>query len=166
MAAIIHNATVITPTAGRVCVLRGHSLVFDRGRVVELGPAAGFAERVARAGFETVISGERYIVIPGLVNAHHHLYQSLTRCLPAVQDRRLFGWLRRLYEHWQHLDYEAVKLAAKVSLAELLLHGCTTTNDHFYMVPQGSDVRMEAVLEAAEQLGVRIHLCRGSMTLG
>ena len=166
MATIIHNAIVITPTAGQVRVLRGHSLVFDRGRVIELGPAAGFAERVARGEFETVIAGQRYIVIPGLVNAHHHLYQSLTRCLPAVQDRRLFGWLLGLYEHWQHLDYEAVKLATKVSLAELLLHGCTTTNDHFYMLPPGSDVRMEAALEAAEELGVRIHLCRGSMTLG
>lgn len=166
MAAIIDNVTVITPTGGQVRVLPGHSLVFDAGRIVELGPAADFARRVAAGDFDQVIPGQRYVATPGLINVHHHLYQSLTRCLPAVQDKYLFDWLRGLYEHWRHLDYQAVNLAAKVSLAELLLHGCTTTSDHFYMLPPGSDVRMEAVLEAADEVGIRLHLCRGSMTLG
>ena len=163
---IIHDATIITPIKNQVQVLYEHSLVLADGRVAELGPAADFAPRLAKHDFGEVIVGDRYLVVPGLVNAHHHLYQSLTRCLPAVQNKHLFNWLLGLYEYWQHLDYEAVNVAAKVSLAELLLHGCTTTSDHFYMMPPGSGVRMEAVLEAAEELGIRIHLCRGSMTLG
>ena len=166
MTSIIHNATVINPEADAVRVLPAHSLTFEDGRIDELGPARSFADRVARGEFAETVAGERCLVIPGLVNAHHHLYQSLTRCLPAVQNKRLFHWLLGLYEHWRHIDYEAVKLAAKVSLAELVLHGCTTTSDHFYMLPPGSDVRMEAVLEAADEIGIRLHLCRGSMTLG
>ena len=163
---IIHNATIINPIQDQVQVLYEHSLVLADGRVAELGPAADFAPRLAKHDFDEVITGDRYLVVPGLVNAHHHLYQSLTRCLPAVQNQHLFNWLLGLYEYWQHLDYEAVNIAAKVSLAELLLHGCTTTSDHFYMMPPGSGVRMEAVLEAADELGIRMHLCRGSMTLG
>ncbi|MFH1747454.1 MAG: 8-oxoguanine deaminase [Planctomycetota bacterium] len=166
MATIVHNTTLITPIAQRVEIHCDCSLVFDSQRILEVGLAANFAQRVSANEFEQVIDGKQYIVTPGLVNAHHHLYQSLTRCLPAVQNQRLFNWLLGLYQYWQHLDYEAVHIAAKVSLAELLLHGCTTTSDHFYMLPPGSDVRLEAVLEAAEELGIRLHLCRGSMTLG
>ena len=132
---IIHNATIINPIQDQVQVLYEHSLVLADGRVTELGPAADFAPRLAKHDFDEVIAGDRYLVVPGLVNAHHHLYQSLTRCLPAVQNKHLFNWLLGLYEHWQHLDYEAVNIAAKVSLAELLLHGCTTASDHFYMMP-------------------------------
>jgi cytosine/adenosine deaminase-related metal-dependent hydrolase len=105
-------------------------------------------------------------VIPGLVNTHHHLYQSLTRALRPVQDLELFDWLRGLYTRWRRIDAHAVRLASSVSIAELLLSGCTTTSDHFYLIPRGSDVQHEAVLEAAEALGIRIHLCRGSMSLG
>jgi len=166
MPSIVHNATVITPIGGTVRVLRAHSFTFDDGRVTALGPAAEFESRVAGGEFDQVIAGARRLVIPGLVNAHHHLYQVLTRGLPAAQNRRLFDWLRVLYRYWRHLDFQAVKLAARVSLAELVLRGCTTTSDQFYMFPPGSDVRVEAALEAAEDLGVRIHLGRGSMTLG
>jgi cytosine/adenosine deaminase-related metal-dependent hydrolase len=163
---IVHNTTVITPVGDTVRTLDRHSLLFDDGRVAELGPAMQFAGRVTAGQFDETIAGERYVVIPGLVNTHHHLYQSLTRCLPAAQNQRLFSWLLTLYAYWRHLDYAAVRLAAEVSIAELLLHGCTTTSDHFYMFPRGSDAKMEAALEAAEKLGIRIHLCRGAMTLG
>ena len=166
MPAIVHNATVITPTGDDVRVLPAHSFVFEEGRVTELGPAGDFARRVAAGEFDPVIAADEFIAIPGLVNVHHHLYQSLTRCLPAVQQSVLFDWLLGLYEHWRHLDYETACTAAAVSIAELLLHGCTTTSDHFYMLPPSSNVRMEAVLEAADQLGIRLHLGRGSMTLG
>mgnify|MGYP000661815777 CR=1 FL=1 len=163
---VVHDATVITAVGPDVRVLPGHSLVFADGRITELLPAAGVTPRVADGEFERVFPGEGRLVIPGLVNGHHHLYQSLTRCLPAVQNRRLFDWLRGLYPYWRKLDRRAVYLAAQVSLAELLLHGCTTTNDHFYLRPPGSDIRLEAVLSAARELGMRLHLCRGSMTLG
>ncbi len=166
MATIIHNTTVLAARPATPAVLRDHSLVFEDGRITELRPAAELAERVRAAGADTLIAGQRYIVTPGLVNTHHHLYQSLTRCLPAAQDRRLFDWLRALYERWRRLDYEAVNLAAKISIAELLLSGCTTTSDHFYMLPPASGVRMEAVVDAARELGIRLHLCRGSMSLG
>ncbi|MFQ5804848.1 MAG: amidohydrolase family protein [Phycisphaerae bacterium] len=163
---IVHNTTVITSAGGTVRTLHNHSLVFDAGQIGELAPASDFQQRIAAGEYEEVITGERHVVIPGLVNTHHHLFQALTRCLPAAQNDRLFAWLVKLYPRWRHLDYEAVNVAAKVSIAELLLHGCTTTNDHFYMVPPDGDVKMEAVLEAGDELGIRLHLCRGSMTLG
>ena len=163
---IVHKTTIITPSGDALRTLHNHSLVFDDCRVVELGPATDFQPRIAAGEFDQVIAGERYLVIPGLVNTHHHLYQSLTRCLPAAQNERLFDWLLKLYDRWRHLDYEAVNVAAKVSIAELLLHGCTTTSDHFYMFPRGGDVKIEAVLDAAEEFGIRLHLCRGAMTLG
>ncbi len=163
---LIHNTTIITPDGDGVATLRGHSLAFDQTRVVARGPAEQFTPRIDAGEFDEVIDGRRHLVIPGLVNTHHHLYQSLTRCLPAVQDEHLFDWLLGLYQRWRHLDYAAVNVGAKISIAELLLHGCTTTSDHNYMVPRDSDVKMEAVLDAAEELGIRIHLCRGSMTLG
>lgn len=105
-------------------------------------------------------------VLPGLINTHHHLFQSLTRCLAAVQNARLFDWLTGLYRAWQPLDYAALKTAAQLSLAELLLSGCTTTNDMMYLFPRGSDVALEGVIEAAAELGIRLHAGRGSMAIG
>jgi 8-oxoguanine deaminase len=162
MTLLIHNATVITPAAGELQTLFGHSLAIDGQWVTGLAPAG----QVVPDQYDEVIAGDRFIVIPGLVNTHHHLYQTLTRCLPAAQNLLLFDWLRVLYERWREVDYRSVNLAAKVAIAELLRHGCTTTSDHFYMLPPGRDARMEAVLDAAEELGIRIHLCRGSMSLG
>lgn len=114
----------------------------------------------------TIIDGRDCLVIPGLINTHHHLFQSLTRCAPHVQNACLFEWLVGLYPRWQHLTYDALRQAAMVSIAELILGGCTTTSDHMYLFPPAGDVAAEAVLEAAEALGIRIHFCRGSMTLG
>ncbi len=114
----------------------------------------------------TIIDGRDCLVIPGLVNTHHHLFQSLTRSAPQLQNARLFDWLIGLYPRWQHLTHETLSQAAMVGIGELLLSGCTTTSDHMYLFPPGSDLAAEAVLEAAETLGIRIHLCRGSMTLG
>ena len=167
MSLLVHDATIVAVEAdGRTSTLREQSFVVDGGRVTELGPAVSFDDRRRAGAFSETLPAARHIVLPGLVNTHHHLYQSLTRCLPAAQNERLFRWLLRLYERWRHIDYRAVNLAAKISIAELLLHGATTTNDHFYMLPPGRDARLEAVLDAAAELGLRLHLCRGSMTLG
>lgn len=166
MPALLHNATIVTPQHGTLRVLPAHSLVFEAGRVTELAPASAFDERLAREEFDPVIIGTDCIAVPGLVNTHHHLYQSLTRCLPAAQNRRLFHWLLSLYDRWVDVDFAAIQAAARVSIAELLLHGCTTTSDHFYLFPPQTNVRAEAVLAAAEELGIRIHLARGAMTLG
>lgn len=163
---IIHNTTVVTFAAGAVRTLARHSLVFADGRIVELAPAPQFDGRIAAGAYGAIVSGERHVLIPGLVNTHHHLFQSLTRGWPPVQNEPLFNWLRKLYGRWRQLDARAVNLAAKVSIAELLLHGCTTTSDHFYMFPPAAGLGVEAVLDAAEELGIRLHICRGSMTLG
>jgi 8-oxoguanine deaminase len=104
------------------------------------------------------------IVLPGLVNTHHHLYQTLTRCLPAAQDAPLFSWLQTLYPVWAKLTPEAVYLSAMVGLGELLLTGCTTAVDQLYLFPNG--VTLDDEIRAARELGVRFHACRGSMSLG
>jgi 8-oxoguanine deaminase len=116
------------------------------------------------AAADQVIDATDWIVLPGLVNTHHHLYQTLTRALPGAQDARLFGWLQTLYPVWAGLTGEGVYISAQVGLAELILSGCTTTSDHLYIFP--NDARLDAEIEAARALGMRFHPCRGSMSLG
>ena len=134
--------------------------LFVRDHVIEgVGPTRELPEAADR-----VIDAADWIVLPGLVNTHHHLYQTLTRALPGAQDAKLFDWLRTLYPVWAGLTDEAVYVSAKVGLAELLLSGCTTASDHLYIFP--NDARLDAEIEAARELGVRFHPCRGSMSLG
>jgi cytosine/adenosine deaminase-related metal-dependent hydrolase len=166
MPTCIHNTTAIL-FDGEIPVVRpDYSIVFDTNEITDLGPAEVIKAKLAdREGFD-YINGGRHITIPGLVNTHHHLFQTLTRAMPAAQDAKLFDWLTALYARWRHLEHEAVKLAAQVALAELLLSGGTTSSDHFYMFPPSSDVRIESVIEAAESVGIRLHVCRGSMSVG
>lgn len=158
----IDHATIVCHRLGTPVVLADHSIRIDGGFIVDVAPTAS----IGGADAGEIIDARNHLVIPGLINTHHHLYQSLTRCMKSVQDAPLFDWLTALYQKWKHLDYETVQLASQISIAELLLSGCTTTSDHFYIFPQNSDVRIEAVLEAAESLGIRIHACRGSMSVG
>ena len=113
----------------------------------------------------TVLDAGDCLVTPGLVNAHHHLYQNLTRALPAMTDKPLFGWLQSLYPLWRGLDSESVHVSAWVGLAELALAGCTTSTDHLYLHPHGSGDLLGAEIDAARDLGVRFHPTRGSMSL-
>jgi 8-oxoguanine deaminase len=113
---------------------------------------------------DRVIDASGMVVLPGLVNTHHHLYQTLTRALPTVQDVELFDWLVTLYPIWAELSAEAVYVSAQIGLAELVLSGCTTANDHLYIYP--NDVTLDAEIRAAQELGIRFHPCRGSMSLG
>jgi cytosine/adenosine deaminase-related metal-dependent hydrolase len=165
----IDHATLIAHRAGKPVVLNDHSILIDGGLIAGVFPSGtasnGGAPRAPGTPTE-VFDAFNHIVIPGLINTHHHLYQSLTRCMKSVQNASLFDWLTALYPKWSQLTYDAVKLASQISIAELLLSGCTTTSDHFYLFPQNSDVRIEAVLEAAESLGIRIHACRGAMSVG
>lgn len=149
---------------GQQLVQMGHVSETDVERALAI--QAGRVEGLAVPDDLVLIDGRNRLVIPGLINTHHHLFQSLTRCHPAVQNAGLFDWLVNLYPIWQRLNHESLRQAAAVSIAELLLGGCTTTSDHMYLFPPASNVAVEAVLEAAETLGIRIHLCRGSMTLG
>ncbi len=162
MTTLLKDTTVITARGDDVVVLEHHDIVLDSHEIVAVQKTGAVDGRKVK----NIVDASKHLVIPGLINTHHHLYQTLTRGLRPVQDAKLFTWLVELYKRWQFVDYEAVKLAAKVSIAEMLLSGCTTTSDHFYLFPQGTDVRIEAVLEAAEELGMRIHACRGSMTVG
>jgi cytosine/adenosine deaminase-related metal-dependent hydrolase len=105
------------------------------------------------------------LVTPGLVNAHHHLYQNLTRAFPPMTDKPLFGWLQSLYPLWRSLDTEAAYVSAWVGLAELALSGCTTSSDHLYVHPHGAGDLLGAEIDAARDLGMRFHPTRGSMSL-
>ena len=113
---------------------------------------------------DQVINAKGMILLPGLVNTHHHFYQTLTRNLPAAQDANLFHWLRVHYPIWAGLTPEAIAISTKIALAELLLSGCTTSSDHTYMWPNGS--RIDDQIEAAREMGVRFHAARGSMSVG
>jgi len=113
---------------------------------------------------DKVIDARGMVVLPGLVNTHHHLYQSLTRAIPAAQDAELFRWLQTLYPIWAGLTAEAVYVSALIALGELVLSGCTTVADHLYIYP--NDSRIDDEIRAARQLGVRFHPSRGSMSLG
>jgi 8-oxoguanine deaminase len=119
-------------------------------------------ELPARA--DQIIEARDHVVIPGLINTHHHLYQSLTRAVPAAQDGTLFQWLVTLYPIWANLTGEAVYVSAKLALGELLLSGCTTAADHLYLYP--NDCRIDDEISAASELGIRFHPTRGSMSLG
>jgi 8-oxoguanine deaminase len=138
--------------------------VWVRGHRIEwIGPAADVPPTL-RDGADEVIDARGHLVTPGLVNTHHHMYQSLTRAIPGVQDAELFSWLRGLYPIWAGLTPEMVQVSTQVAMAELLLSGCTTSSDHLYIYPNG--VRLEDSIEAAQTIGMRFVATRGSMSVG
>ena len=116
---------------------------------------------------QKVIDCSTHVVLPGLVNTHHHFYQTLTRNLPAVQNAKLFDWLVYLYDIWKHIDEEAVFFSSLLAMGELLKTGCTLSTDHHYLYPCGIDCDIMATqFKAAEILGLRFSPTRGSMSLG
>lgn len=104
------------------------------------------------------------VVTPGLVNTHHHLFQTLTRAVPAAQDASLFGWLTALYPIWARFGPEEIRVSASIGLAELALSGCTLTSDHLYLFPNGA--RLDDTIDAAREIGLRFHATRGAMSIG
>ncbi|WP_375255042.1 amidohydrolase family protein, partial [Yoonia sp.] len=104
------------------------------------------------------------IITPGLVNTHHHLFQTLTRAVPGAQDALLFGWLQRLYPIWARFGPEEMFISAQIGLAELALSGCTLTSDHLYLYPNGA--RLDDTIAAAGEVGLRFHATRGAMSIG
>jgi cytosine/adenosine deaminase-related metal-dependent hydrolase len=134
--------------------------VYARGNEIE---QVGATKELATTA-DMVIDARGMVVLPGLVNCHHHLYQTLTRAVPAAQDAPLFRWLKTLYPIWAGLTPEAVYTSALVGLAELVLSGCTTASDHLYIYPNGC--RIDDEIRAAREIGVRFQPCRGSMSLG
>lgn len=134
--------------------------VFARDGVIEaVGPTAALP-----ATADVVIDAHDQVVLPGLVNTHHHMYQSLTRVIPAAQDCELFDWLGTLYPIWARMTPEMVRVSTQTAMAELLLSGCTTTSDHLYLFPNGC--RLDDSIEAAGEVGMRFHAARGAMSVG
>jgi 8-oxoguanine deaminase len=153
-----HASVVVTMDPRRREVQDGG--IFVRDRVIEeVGPTAELPKTA-----DQVINARDMVVLPGLVNTHHHLYQTLTRAVPDAQNAVLFDWLRTLYPIWANLTPQAVYTSALVGLAELMLTGCTTAADHLYLVPNGS--RHDDEIRAAQEIGIRFHPTRGSMSLG
>jgi cytosine/adenosine deaminase-related metal-dependent hydrolase len=134
--------------------------VLLRGREIA---AVGRRKRLRPAPTKSSTAAARSCC-PVLVNTHHHFFQTLTRAVPAAQDVALFGWLRVLYPMWQRLTPEMLRVSATTALAELALSGCTTTSDHLYLYPNGG--RLDDTIEAAREVGLRFHACRGAMTVG
>ncbi len=123
---------------------------------------------IAAVGYDlqgdTTLDVSGCVVTPGLVNTHHHLFQTLTRAVPGGQDALLFGWLQTLYPIWARMGPEEIFTSAQVGLAELALSGCTLSSDHLYMFPNGA--RLEDTIEAAKTIGLRFHATRGAMSIG
>jgi cytosine/adenosine deaminase-related metal-dependent hydrolase len=134
--------------------------VFVRDGVIE---AVGTSAELPPTADE-VIDAHDQVVLPGLVNTHHHMFQTLTRALRPAQDAELFGWLQSLYPVWARLTPEMVRVSTQLAMAELLLSGCTTSSDHLYLYPNGC--RLDDSVEAAATIGMRFHAARGAMSVG
>lgn len=130
--------------------------------LIRNGVIAAVGHGLATTG--DVVEARGCVVTPGLVNTHHHLYQTLTRAVPGGQDALLFGWLQTLYPIWSRFGPEHMHVSALVGLAELALSGCTMTSDHLYLYPNGA--RLDDTIAAAQEIGLRFHATRGSMSIG
>ena len=137
-------------------------LVIDNGVIAEL---LGAGQQPARP-CDQVFDAREHIVLPGLINTHHHFYQTLTRAWAPVVNQPLFPWLKTLYPVWARLTPSSLALASKVALAELLLSGCSTAADHHYLFPGGLENAIDVQVEVVRELGMRAMLTRGSMSLG
>jgi 8-oxoguanine deaminase len=154
---LVTNATVlVTMDEHRTEIPDGGMFIRD-GWIEQIGPSPELP-----AVADSVLNLAGHVVIPGLVNTHHHLYQTLTRAY--AQDAELFEWLTTLYPVWAKLTSADVNVSARLGLTELAMSGCTTSSDHLYLFP--NDARLEDEIEAAAQVGVRFHAARGSMSLG
>ena len=134
--------------------------LFARNGIIEAVGESSSLPQIA----DTIIDMKGHVVIPGMVNTHHHLFQNLTRAVPAAQNSELFGWLKTLYPIWSNIGPEHVYWSTALGLAELALSGCTTSSDHLYIYPNGA--KLDDSLSAASDIGVRFHGTRGSMSIG
>lgn len=153
-----HARLLVTMDAQRREIPDG--AVFIRGHVIEqVGPSAELPDEA-----DQIIDASGRLVMPGMVNTHHHMYQSLTRVVPDAQDGELFKWLGALYPVWAGLTGEMIRVSTQTAMAELMLSGCTTSSDHLYIYP--NDCRLDDSIEAARQIGMRFHATRGAMSVG
>ena len=155
---LVDSCDVVATMDDRGAEVAGGSILIEDGVVAWVGTGPPPAEADER------LDGRGTVALPGLVNTHHHLYQTLTRA--RAQEQGLFGWLVELYPVWAGVDAAWVRAAARVGLAQLALSGCATSTDHHYVHPVGAGDLLEVEIEAARELGIRFHPCRGSMDLG
>ncbi|WP_039784784.1 8-oxoguanine deaminase [Herbaspirillum huttiense] len=156
---LIKNARVlVTMNEGREEIANG--ALYIRDNVIEQVSQTQELPQEA----DEVIDASHHVVIPGLINTHHHMYQSLTRAIPSAQNGELFNWLTNLYPIWAGLTPEMIRVSTLTAMAELILSGCTTSSDHLYIYP--NQTRLDDSLEAAAQIGMRFHGARGAMSVG
>jgi cytosine/adenosine deaminase-related metal-dependent hydrolase len=153
-----HAQVLVTMDDHRREIPDGGLFIRD-GFIIQAGPSSELPQ-VA----DEVLDLTGHILLPGLVNTHHHFYQTLTRVVPAAQNANLFNWLKTLYPIWARMTPEDIHISTQTALSELALSGCTTASDHLYLFPNGSTLDDE--IEAATTIGVRLHASRGSMSLG
>ena len=155
---IRHAALIVTMDEGRR-ELQDAGLYARDGFIEQIGPTQALPESA-----DEILDLTDHILFPGLVNTHHHFYQTLTRAVPAAQNANLFNWLKTLYPIWARLTPQAVRISTQTDLAELALSGCTTASDHLYIFPNGA--RLDDEILAGREVGLRLHASRGSMSLG
>jgi 8-oxoguanine deaminase len=156
---LIRHATVLATMDEKRREIPDGALLARDGWIEQVGPT----DTLPREADE-VLDLTDHLVLPGLVNTHHHFYQTLTRALPAAQDADLFHWLKTHYPVWAGLQPEDIRISTQLALAELAFSGCTTASDHLYIFPNGC--RLDDEIEAAKDFGLRLHASRGSMSLG
>jgi 8-oxoguanine deaminase len=156
---LVRNISMlVTMDEGRREIDRGGLFVRD-GFIEQLGTTEDLPEEA-----DEILDLSGHIVLPGMINTHHHFYQTLTRAVPAAQNANLFNWLKTLYPIWARMTPEDITISTQTALAELVLSGCTTASDHLYLFPNGS--RLDDEIHAALEVGVRLQASRGSMSLG
>ena len=156
---LVRNAALLVTMNDAGEQIAGGGLYCEGNVIQRIGPTEQLPSTA-----DVVLDARDMVVLPGLVNTHHHFYQTLTRNLPSAQNANLFTWLRTHYPIWAGLTPEAIAVSTKIALAELMLSGCTTTSDHTYLWPNGA--RLDDQIGAARAMGVRFHAARGSMSVG
>ncbi|MCL5428582.1 MAG: 8-oxoguanine deaminase [Chloroflexi bacterium] len=156
---LIRRATLLATFDNQRHEIADAGLFIRDGFIQQVGPSAELPNTA-----DEVLDLSDHVVLPGLINTHHHFYQTLTRAVPAAQNANLFNWLKTLYPIWARLTPEDIFISTQTALAELALSGCTTASDHLYVFPNGS--RLEDEIEAAGEVGLRLHASRGSMSVG
>jgi 8-oxoguanine deaminase len=156
---LVKNADVLVTMDDAGTILPGGGLFVVNNVIKQVGVAADLPSEA-----DQIVDAHDMIILPGLVNTHHHFFQTLTRNVPAAQNAKLFDWLVTHYPIWAGLTPEAIAVSTKIAIAELILSGCTTTSDHTYLWPNGAKV--DDQIEAAQVMGIRFHAARGSMSVG
>lgn len=156
---LVKNADVIITMDGEDKRHFNAGLFVRDNQIVKIGPMDELPSEA-----DEVVDATGLAILPGLINTHHHFYQTLTRAVPGSQDEELFDWLVRLYPIWGELNDEAIEISTQTAMAELILSGCTTSSDHLYLYPHNAT--LDAQVRAAKRIGMRFHVTRGSMSLG